>query len=135
MFIPSRWRGGRQNIYRVFHPTSRPTSIDRSIVTKMPTDRDTSRADPVTERITAGMDDPYRVFPSRRSVVQSANGIVACSQPLAAQAGLKILRDGGNAAVPLPFFPFPSLPPPADDGEIGCSGSCRSGHKRHRNRK
>ncbi|RPA96573.1 gamma-glutamyltranspeptidase [Choiromyces venosus 120613-1] len=44
------------------------------------------------------MDDPFRVFPSRRSVVQSANGIVACSQPLAAQAGLKILRDGGNAA-------------------------------------
>lgn len=38
-------------------------------------------------------------FPSRRSVVHSANGIVACSQPLAAQAGLKILRDGGNAAV------------------------------------
>lgn len=117
MFIPSRWAGGggRQNIYRVFRPTSRPTSIDRSIVTKMPTDRDTSVADPATERITAGMDDPYRVFPSRRSVVQSANGIVACSQPLAAQAGLKILRDGGNAAVPLPlpsppFPPFPSLP-------------------------
>lgn len=31
--------------------------------------------------------------------MHSANGIVACSQPLAAQAGLKVLRDGGNAAV------------------------------------
>jgi len=98
----------------------------------MPTDRDTSVADPVTERITAGMDDPYRVFPSRRSVVQSANGIVACSQPLAAQAGIKILRDGGNAAVlfPFPFF-SPPFPPPAD-GEIGCSGGCRGGLERHR---
>lgn len=37
-------------------------------------------------------------FPSRRSVVHSANGIVACTQPLAAQAGQKILNAGGNAA-------------------------------------
>ncbi|KAL7272847.1 hypothetical protein RUND412_004330 [Rhizina undulata] len=42
---------------------------------------------------------PFIPFPSRRSVVQSANGIVSCTQPLAAQAGLKVLRDGGNAAV------------------------------------
>lgn len=37
-------------------------------------------------------------FPSRRSVVHSTNGIIACTQPLAAQAGQRVLRDGGNAA-------------------------------------
>jgi gamma-glutamyltranspeptidase / glutathione hydrolase len=40
-------------------------------------------------------------FPSRRSVVHSTNGIVACTQPLAAVAGQRILRGGGNAAVGL----------------------------------
>ncbi|KAK0113222.1 hypothetical protein ONS95_014917 [Cadophora gregata] len=37
-------------------------------------------------------------FSSRRSVVHSTNGIVACTQPLAATCGLKILASGGNAA-------------------------------------
>ncbi|MGI5917301.1 MAG: gamma-glutamyltransferase [Anaerolineae bacterium] len=37
-------------------------------------------------------------FPSRRSVVMGFNGAVATSQPLAAQAGLRILMQGGNAA-------------------------------------
>ncbi|KAF4506505.1 hypothetical protein G6O67_006584 [Ophiocordyceps sinensis] len=37
-------------------------------------------------------------FPSRRSVVHSTDGIVACSQPLAAKCGLDVLRAGGNAA-------------------------------------
>src|SRR5512137_389704 len=37
-------------------------------------------------------------FPSRRSVVMANNGIVATGQPLAAQAGLDILKAGGNAA-------------------------------------
>ena len=37
-------------------------------------------------------------FPSRRSVVHSTNGIIACTQPLAAQAGQRILQAGGNAA-------------------------------------
>src|SRR5512143_2930621 len=37
-------------------------------------------------------------FPSRRSVVTANNGIVATGQPLAAQAGLDILKAGGNAA-------------------------------------
>lgn len=36
-------------------------------------------------------------FPSRRSVVTARNGMVATSQPLAAQAGLEVLRKGGNA--------------------------------------
>ena len=35
--------------------------------------------------------------PSRRSAVLAAGGMVATSQPLAAQAGLRVLRDGGNA--------------------------------------
>ncbi|KAE8349178.1 gamma-glutamyltranspeptidase [Aspergillus coremiiformis] len=37
-------------------------------------------------------------FTSRRSTVHSTNGIVSCTQPLAAAAGQRILRDGGNAA-------------------------------------
>jgi gamma-glutamyltranspeptidase / glutathione hydrolase len=36
-------------------------------------------------------------FPSRRSNVVATNGMVATSQPLAAQAGLAILKEGGNA--------------------------------------
>ncbi|KAL9635871.1 MAG: hypothetical protein Q9164_003201 [Protoblastenia rupestris] len=43
-------------------------------------------------------DPEFVSFPSRRSVVHSANGMVACTQPLAAQAGQRILRAGGNAA-------------------------------------
>ncbi|KAL1959166.1 hypothetical protein VTO42DRAFT_2671 [Malbranchea cinnamomea] len=41
---------------------------------------------------------PFAAFPSRRSVVHSTKGIVACTQPLAAAAGQRILREGGNAA-------------------------------------
>ena len=36
-------------------------------------------------------------FPSRRSAVMSNRGIVATSQPLAAQAGISMLSQGGNA--------------------------------------
>jgi len=43
-------------------------------------------------------DPEFISFPSRRSVVHSTNGMVACTQPLAAQAGQRILRAGGNAA-------------------------------------
>ena len=43
-------------------------------------------------------DPEFISYPSRRSVVHSANGMVACTQPLAAQAGQRVLRAGGNAA-------------------------------------
>src|SRR5699024_12048550 len=36
-------------------------------------------------------------FTSRRSTVYSTEGIVATSQPLAAEAGVEIFHDGGNA--------------------------------------
>ncbi|WP_135825224.1 gamma-glutamyltransferase family protein [Halorussus ruber] len=36
-------------------------------------------------------------FASRRSTVYAPNGLVATSQPLAAEAGVEILREGGNA--------------------------------------
>ncbi|KAG2369442.1 gamma-glutamyltranspeptidase [Suillus spraguei] len=40
----------------------------------------------------------FQQFPSRRSQVYGTKGVIACSQPLAAEAGLEILRKGGNAA-------------------------------------
>ena len=44
------------------------------------------------------VDPQFIAFPSRRSVIHSTRGIVTCSQPLAAEAGHRILRNGGNAA-------------------------------------
>jgi gamma-glutamyltranspeptidase/glutathione hydrolase len=44
------------------------------------------------------MDKPsVDAFGSRRSTLRGPNGAVATSQPLAAQAGLRTLQDGGNA--------------------------------------
>ena len=43
------------------------------------------------------MDPDIDAFESRRSTVYGANGVVATSQPLAAEAGLELLRTGGNA--------------------------------------
>lgn len=44
----------------------------------------------------------FAKFRSRRSVVHSTKGIVACTQPLAAKCGIEILDAGGNAAVSPP---------------------------------
>lgn len=44
-------------------------------------------------------DETFLKFPSRRSVVHSTKGIVSTTSPLATEAGLQILRHGGNAAV------------------------------------
>ncbi|KAL2152505.1 hypothetical protein VTH82DRAFT_5689 [Thermothelomyces myriococcoides] len=40
----------------------------------------------------------FMKWPSRRSVVHSTKGMVACTQPLAAKCGIDILNAGGNAA-------------------------------------
>lgn len=40
----------------------------------------------------------FMAFPSRRSQVMSTKGVAASAQPLASQAGIKILDAGGNAA-------------------------------------
>lgn len=42
--------------------------------------------------------DVFQRFPSRRSVVHSTKGMVACTQPLAAKCGIDVLTAGGNAA-------------------------------------
>ncbi len=43
------------------------------------------------------MDPDLDRFTSRRSTVYASDGVVATSQPLAAEAGRELLRDGGNA--------------------------------------
>lgn len=43
------------------------------------------------------LDHLYQPYPSTRNTVFAKNGMVATSQPLAAHAGLEILRKGGNA--------------------------------------
>jgi gamma-glutamyltranspeptidase/glutathione hydrolase len=56
-------------------------------------------------------DGRFTVFPSRRSVVHGTKGIVSTTSPLATEAGLRILRAGGNAAVSpsITRFPFSTL--------------------------
>lgn len=42
-------------------------------------------------------DSTHYPYPSQRTVAYAGQGMVATSQPLAAQAGLEILKEGGNA--------------------------------------
>ncbi len=51
----------------------------------------------VVAAVLAGADRPFGRTHSGRSSVLARNGMVATSQPLAAQAGLRILQKGGNA--------------------------------------
>ncbi|HKB40457.1 MAG TPA: gamma-glutamyltransferase [Gemmataceae bacterium] len=51
----------------------------------------------LTPRVVEGERHTPRPFRSGRSVVMAPHGIVATSQPLAAQAGLDVLKAGGNA--------------------------------------
>lgn len=53
---------------------------------------------PDIEQIYAAEDPRFVHFSSRRSVVHSASGMVCSTQPLANEAGHKILAAGGNAA-------------------------------------
>jgi hypothetical protein len=52
-----------------------------------------------SKAVYAKSDAALTPFASRRSTVHSRNGIISCTQPLAAAAGHKILTQGGNAAV------------------------------------
>lgn len=63
----------------------------------MPDRSSPSAAEP-TARPGAGFDRPAANPHQSRSVVIAQHGIVATSQPLAAQAGLDVLKAGGNAA-------------------------------------
>lgn len=50
------------------------------------------------ERLDPSHKPAFAPSSSRRSVVFGTKGVVACVQPLAAEAGLEVLRKGGNAA-------------------------------------
>lgn len=52
-----------------------------------------------TTEIYPSTDPVFARFAGRRSVVHSTKGIVASTQPLACRAGIKVLEQGGNAAV------------------------------------
>ena len=47
--------------------------------------------------MTVRYDPHYYPYPSRRNMTYASRGMVCASQPQAAQAGLEILKKGGNA--------------------------------------
>jgi gamma-glutamyltranspeptidase/glutathione hydrolase len=56
-----------------------------------------SRIEHVLDQLSYTENNADLVFNSRRSPVMARNGMVACSQPLAAEIGLSTLKSGGNA--------------------------------------
>src|ERR1700677_56958 len=65
-------------------------------------------------------DRPAGWLPQTRSEVLARNGIVSTSQPLAAQAGLQILKQGGNAFdAAVATAAVLNLVEPVSAGEIG----------------
>ena len=50
-----------------------------------------------TEDETGGIRISGERFPSRRSTISSVRGMVACEHPLAAEVGIRVLSEGGNA--------------------------------------
>jgi hypothetical protein len=74
--------------------------LNRAIGLSRPYSIMASRTSTSARDVNGGAEDvKFGYFPSRRSVVHSTNGIVSCTQPLAAEAGVRILKQGGNAAV------------------------------------
>ena len=47
--------------------------------------------------MTVQFDPHYYPYPSKRNMAYASRGMVCASHPLAAQAGLDILKKGGNA--------------------------------------
>lgn len=71
------------------------TDPDREI--KLPCIHDQYKMEKRADRSMTSVDVDDLPFLSRRSVVHGRHGMVACSQPLACQAGLDMLKAGGNA--------------------------------------
>lgn len=85
------------------HSSSEPPSHHRllAIDAKLETAQSAAMGDIPVHGAYPWDDGTFIRFPSRRSVVHGTKGIVSTSSPLATEAGLQVLREGGNAAVSL----------------------------------